>query len=139
MRCLYCTFWNPVTPTRENGPITPSPFYIHNLRRRGCRVGCTVIPFCSLKLNTEIIAKTHPGAFPQTRTTCIQKGGKFRERSDSWFTCMLCLNVKDDKINTILKKQLAVFMAHDHSYNSGSVNVHLQEKTKKARTHYYSW
>lgn len=72
MPLLYY-FWNPVTPTRENGPILSLPRETQP-EREGLQGGMYRDPACSLKLNTEIIAKTHPGAFPQTRTTCIQKG-----------------------------------------------------------------
>lgn len=99
--------------------------------REGLQGGMYRNPACSLKLNTEIIAKTHPGAFPQTRTTCIQKRGLQGERSDSWFTCTPCLKVKDDKYH--LKKQLAVLMAHDQSISQALSIFHLQEKTKRQR------
>lgn len=71
--------------------------------REGLQGGMYHDPACSLKLNTEIIVKTHPGAFPQTRTTCIQRGTSGNAVTPGSRT--LCLKEKDDKINTTFKKQ----------------------------------
>lgn len=94
--------------------------------REGLQGGMYHDPACSLKLNTEIIVKTHPGAFPQTRTTCIQRGTSGN--------AVTTLGLKEkDKINTTFKKnkKTAVLMAHDQSIVQALSIFHLQEGTKK--------
>lgn len=72
--------------------------------------------------------KTHPGAFPQTRTTCIQRGTSGNAATPA--SCTLCLKVKDDKKIIPLKKNGCLYGPRS-VYSSGSVNFPFTGENKK--------
>lgn len=134
-RSLYCTFWNPVTPTRENGPVPPSlPVYIPE--REGLRVGRTMIPLAVLNY-TKIITKTHPRCISSDAQHAF-KMGFLREYSDSWLTSQ-----NHDKLTTPKWKPRSL-SGPQSVHASGSVNLPFEsnnkksDKTKKKKTHYWS-
>lgn len=135
MRCLYCTFWNPVTPTREKRSYPSLPLYIPWPEREGLQGGMYRDPACSLKLNTDNSEDT--SRCISTDTHDMHSKRDFRELSNSCF--LYALSQRTTKKLIPLKKNCCLYGPRS-VYSSGSVNFPFTgENKKKAERHYYSY